>query len=144
MPAGVVESRLFGACDFFPTLLQYLGLPEPEGGQRSGSSFADVLTSAEKSSAGREAVIVDGGSRCAEYGASRMVRTTTWKYVDRGDDLPGELYHLAEDPDERVNLIDDGGAHRRRGPVLPAGLTAAVERRTRACAPIVLHFLHLK
>lgn len=114
VPAGVVESGLFGACDFFPTLLQYLGLPEPEGGQRSGSSFADVLTGAEKSSAGREAVIVDGGSRCAEYGASRMVRTTTWKYVDRGDDLPGELYHLAEDPDERVNLIDDGGARRRR------------------------------
>jgi arylsulfatase A-like enzyme len=114
VPAGVVESGLFGACDFFPTLLQYLGLPEPEGGQRSGSSFADVLTGVEKSSAGREAVIVDGGSRCAEYGASRMVRTTTWKYVDRGDDLPGELYHLAEDPDERVNLIDDGGARRRR------------------------------
>ena len=112
VPAGVVEPGLFGACDFFPTLLQYLGLPEPEGGQRPGSSFADVLTGSEKSSAGP--VIVDGVSRCAEYGASRMVRTESWKYVDRGDDLPGELYHLAEDPDERVNLIDDAGARRRR------------------------------
>jgi arylsulfatase A-like enzyme len=112
VPAGVVESGLFGACDFFPTLLQYLGLPEPEGGQRCGRSFADLLTGSEKSSAGP--VIVDGVSRCAEYGASRMVRTESWKYVDRGDDLPGELYHLAEDPDERVNLIDDDGARRRR------------------------------
>jgi arylsulfatase A-like enzyme len=114
VPAGVVESGLFGACDFFPTLLQYLGLPEPEGGQRCGHSFAGLLTGSEKSSAGREMVIVDGVSRCAEYGASRMVRSATWKYVDRGNDLPGELYNLAEDPDERVNLIDDDGARRRR------------------------------
>ncbi len=113
VPEGVVASGLYGACDFFPTLLQYLGLPEPEGGQRPGRSFANLLTGSADAS-GNESVIVDGVSRYAEYGASRMVRTETWKYVDRGQDLPGELYHLAEDPDERTNLIDDAGAKARR------------------------------
>jgi choline-sulfatase len=117
IPAGVVEGGQHGACDFFPTLLQYLGLPEPasdaEGGERPGASFADVLTGASRG--GQETLVVDGVSHCAEYGASRMVRTESWKYVDRGDELPGELYHLADDPDERVNLINDNGARVRRG-----------------------------
>lgn len=116
IPSGVIESGQHGACDFFPTLLQYLGLPEPacdtEGGERPGASFADVLTGASRG--GQETLVVDGVSHCAEYGASRMVRTESWKYVDRGDELLGELYHLAEDPDERVNLINDDGARVRR------------------------------
>lgn len=112
IPAGQVEQGLYGACDFFPTLLQHLGLAEPAGGDRPGVSFAHVLRGA--GTGGRETVIVDGASRCAEYGASRMVRTDAWKYVDRGSDLPGELYDLSEDPDERSNRIDDEGARGRR------------------------------
>lgn len=112
IPAGHVEQGLYGACDFFPTLLDYLGLAEPEGGDRPGVSFAEVLRG--DGSGGREAVIVDGASRCAEYGASRMVRTDMWKYVDRGADLPGELYDLSDDPEERVNRIDDAGVRVRR------------------------------
>ncbi|MGH3626243.1 MAG: hypothetical protein ACRDRL_02180, partial [Sciscionella sp.] len=42
-----------------------------------------------------------------EYGDTRMMRTADWKYVDRGDDAPTELYALAEDPHERVNLAGD-------------------------------------
>ena len=110
---GVVQSGLYGACDFFPTLLQYLGLGEPDGGDRPGRSFSDLLRGATNDG-GHEAVVVDGASRCAEYGASRMVRTESWKYVERGEALPGELYHLAEDPDEHHNLIDDTGARTSR------------------------------
>lgn len=112
---GQIDTQLRGACDFFPTLLDYLDLPEPEGGDRPGSSFADQLVAdGDTAVAGHETVVVDGASHCAEYGASRMVRTEDWKYVDRGDDLPGELYHLADDPDERCNLIDDAGSTGRR------------------------------
>ena len=121
VPQGAVEPGLFGACDLFPTLLEHAGLPEPDdgGGGRSGRSFAGLLGGGADAGGGggtegREAVVVDG-TRCAEYGASRMVRTQDWKYVDRGEDLPAELYHLSEDPGERVNLAADAGyAGRRR------------------------------
>ncbi|MBT6150357.1 MAG: sulfatase-like hydrolase/transferase, partial [Gemmatimonadetes bacterium] len=115
VPAAVVESGLHGACDLFPTLLQYLGLPIPDGGDRPGQSFAGLLSGPSPTGdAGHESLVVDGVSQCAEYGASRMVRTTDWKFVDRGHELPGELYHLTEDPDERHNLIDDSGSRGQR------------------------------
>jgi arylsulfatase A-like enzyme len=36
----------------------------------------------------------------------RCVRDTRWSYVSRPAGEPDELYDLAEDPHERVNLID--------------------------------------
>ena len=119
VPQGVVEPGLFSACDLFPTLLEHAGLPEPDdgGGGRSGRSFAGVLRRPGRTDGGglegHEAVVVDG-SLCAEYGASRMVRTRDWKYVDRGQELPAELYHLEEDPGERANLAGDAGYAARR------------------------------
>jgi arylsulfatase A-like enzyme len=116
VPQNQVESGLFSAYDVFPTLLEHVGLPIPEDDRgRPGRSFAPQLQieADAAAAAGHEAVVVDA-SAFAEYGASRMVRTTDWKYVDRGDDLPAELYHLADDPDERVNLAADDGYGRQR------------------------------
>ena len=42
-----------------------------------------------------------------EYGPARMIRSHEWKYVHRWPDGPHELYHLAEDPGESVNLVAD-------------------------------------
>ncbi len=36
-----------------------------------------------------------------------MIRTERWKYVHRHPDGPHELWDLANDPDERCNLIGD-------------------------------------
>ena len=115
VPAGRVESGLFSAYDVFPTLLEHAGLPAPEDDrQRPGRSFAGLLRDgAGDGAAGHETVVVDA-SAFSEYGASRMVRSETWKYVDRGGELPAELYHLAEDPDERANRIDDASCRARR------------------------------
>ena len=41
-----------------------------------------------------------------EYGPTRMIRSATWKYIHRYPYGPHELYDLANDPDERENLID--------------------------------------
>ena len=142
VPQGVVEPGLFSACDLFPTLLEHAGLPEPDdgGGGRSGRSFSGLLgTGADAGGTeGREAVVVDG-SRCAEYGASRMVRTRDWKYVDRGEELPAELYHLEEDPGRARQ------PGRRRGLCRPppraarsaGGLVPPPRRRRRARRPEV-------
>jgi arylsulfatase A-like enzyme len=41
-----------------------------------------------------------------EMEGCRSVRTENWKYVARrSPDGPGELYHMANDPHERLNLF---------------------------------------
>lgn len=45
-------------------------------------------------------------TRYGEYGDLRMIRTPEWKLVVRYPDGPHDLFHLADDPGETVNLID--------------------------------------
>ena len=100
IPEGATARGLMSAYDFMPTLLDYLGLPCPEGRNMPGVSLAPTwLGGADE---GRESVVVFD-----EYGPVRMVRTEEWKYVRRYPDGPDELYDLLNDPDERTNLIDD-------------------------------------
>ena len=102
IPAGAVQPAMASVYDFMPTLLDYVGLPSPEGRNLPGESFLPALLGQEE--AGRESVVVYD-----EYGATRMVRTAEWKYVHRYPEGPHELYDLVEDPDERRNLAGDPG-----------------------------------
>ena len=52
----------------------------------------------EKKPGDTEVVVFD------EYGPVRMIRNKEWKYIHRYPYGPHELYHLAEDPDEKENL----------------------------------------
>jgi len=101
IPEGVVEDAMVSAYDFMPTLLGYLGLPQPQEGNRPGKSFSKILLGKEKKDERKEVVIFD------EYGSVRMIRTKDWKYVYRNPEGPNELYDLINDPDERENKIDD-------------------------------------
>ena len=56
----------------------------------------------DKRAEGRESVVIYD-----EYGYCRMIRTAEWKYIHRYPDGPNEFYHVANDPDDRSNLIDD-------------------------------------
>ncbi len=98
LPAGHVETGLFSHYDIFPTLLEYLGLDNPLADELPGASFAPLL--AGQAMPGRQSVVIHN-----EYGPVRMIRTRDWKYVHRTPFGPHELYHLADDPDERHNLI---------------------------------------
>jgi len=100
IPENTVEAGMFSAYDFFPTLLDYLGLPMPEGRNLPGDSFAPALRGEQV--AGREMVAIYD-----EYGPARMIRTEGWKYVHRYPDGPHDLFDLASDPDERNNLASD-------------------------------------
>lgn len=100
VPAGQVSDAMLSQYDWLPTVLDYLGLENPEAGELPGASFADLLR-------GRS---IEGSSRVVvfdEYGPARMIRSRQWKYIHRYLDGPAELYHLADDPQERANLIDD-------------------------------------
>jgi len=99
IPAGVVKDDLVSGYDFMPTLLDYLGLPNPEADGLPGRSFASALRGGKP--AEREQVVVFD-----EYGPVRMIRTREWKYVHRYPFGPHELYDLSNDPEERYNLVD--------------------------------------
>jgi len=106
IPAGKVSDAMLSAYDIFPTLLEYVGLPLPSGGDLPGASFVPLLESGRAEPRGH-VVVYD------EYGPVRMIRTREWKYVYRHPDGPHELWNLVDDPDERRNLIGDPGQRRR-------------------------------
>lgn len=100
IPAGAVCEEMVSAYDFMPTLLDYAGVSYTHDAGLPGRSFAPLLLG--ESGGDRTSVVV-----CDEYGPVRMIRTREWKYVHRYPYGPHELYHLASDPDERVDRIDD-------------------------------------
>lgn len=97
---GTVNSHLVSQYDFMPTLLEYVGLENPQAEHLPGKSFAALLcgTDTEEDS---HIVVFD------EYGPVRMIRNRRWKYVHRFADGPNELYDLKKDPSERFNLSGD-------------------------------------
>ena len=101
IPAGVVNADLVSHYDFMPTILDCVGLENPEADKLPGRSFAPLLKG-DKLPARDSVVVYD------EYGPVRMIRDERWKYVHRYGDMPCELYDLAEDPGENSNRVDDG------------------------------------
>jgi arylsulfatase A-like enzyme len=100
IPESTVCDSLLSHYDFMPTLLEYLGMSELKDDSLPGKSFAPLLKG-DKGEIRENVVIYD------EYGPVRMVRTKEWKYIHRYPYGPHELYNLAEDPDERRNLINE-------------------------------------
>lgn len=100
VPAGQVCQRMVSAYDFFPTLLDLLGLDNQQIQHLPGTSFADALRGQEEG--GREEVVVFD-----EYGPVRMIRSRQYKYIHRYPYGPDEFYDLQADPAEEYNHIDD-------------------------------------
>ena len=98
IPVASAQPAMVSAHDFMPTLLDYLNLPQPQDRNLPGSSVLPVWLGNDDT-AREEVVVYD------EYGATRMIRTESWKYIHRYPDGPHELYDLALDPGERRNLI---------------------------------------
>jgi choline-sulfatase len=97
---GSVCDTLVSGYDFMPTLLDYVGIPGPEGGRLPGTSFVSLLAG-ENLLYSRPVIVFD------EYGPVRMIRSREWKYVHRYPYGPHELYDLINDPDERMNRVDE-------------------------------------
>jgi arylsulfatase A-like enzyme len=85
-----------------PTLLDYLGLPNPAAGTLPGRSFAPLLRGEALPASPDESVVVFD-----EYGPTRMIRSREWKYIHRYPYGPHELYDLKNDPGEEHNLMGD-------------------------------------
>ena len=98
---GQVIDQMVNGYDFFPTLLDYLGIRH-RGRNLPGRSYAPFL---------RGELIPWENVVYGEYGLARMVRTEDWKYVARYPNGPNELYDVRKDPGERENLA--GQPHMR-------------------------------
>lgn len=84
--------------DYFPTILDYLGLPPHKDAKLLGQSYAKALSGGRAPSRNR---------LFYEYSYVRAVRTETLKYVERTKEWPSELYDLEADPGEGKNVIGD-------------------------------------
>jgi choline-sulfatase len=97
--AGETPNPMVSNYDFFPTILDYLGVPAPtDGVKRPGRSYAPFLRG--QTPAWRNRLYF-------EYEYVRGVRTENMKYVERTKKWPSELWDLEADPGEKHNVIDD-------------------------------------
>lgn len=96
IPEGREVAPMVSSYDFFPTLLDYLGVeaePEP---QRVGRSYAPFLRG-ESPEWPTELYF--------EFAYVRSIRTENLKYVERAEGWPNELFDLEDDPGESINRV---------------------------------------
>ncbi|MEB2361913.1 MAG: sulfatase-like hydrolase/transferase [Bryobacteraceae bacterium] len=96
---GETPGPMVSSYDFFPSLLDYLGMKAPPDARRIGRSYAPFLRGAKPSWRNR---------LFFEYAYVRALRTETLKYIERTEGYPSELYDLESDPGETRNVLGDG------------------------------------
>ena len=83
--------------DFFPTILEYLGVPAPaRDRKRVGHSYTPFLRG--ENAAWRNELYF-------EYCYTRAIRTENLKYIERAEEWPNELFDLEVNPAEDTNVI---------------------------------------
>jgi choline-sulfatase len=116
--AGQVLSPMVSSYDYFPTILDYLGIRLPPDPKRPGRSYAGFLRGAPPRWQNR---------LYFEYGYTRALRTENLKYVARTGEWPSQLFDLEADPAENRDLIADPKYGRQRQ-ALHADLTRFFEK----------------
>lgn len=95
--AGTTSDLLVSNYDFLPTVLHYLGLGDKLAGARPQSPGRDYSSVLHGETTSWDNVVY------YEMEYVRAIRTDKWKYVHRPEG-PCELYDLANDPYEKINL----------------------------------------
>lgn len=101
---AVTNNTLVASVDILPTVCAYANITPPE--KMRGRNLKPVL---------------DGGSITRDYiraesdKKGRMIRSAQYKYIKYNDDGVEQLFDMQNDPLEKINRADDGGAW---GPVL--------------------------
>lgn len=135
---GSVCNELVEAIDLLPTFLESVGVPAPTH-RLEGSSFLPLLRGAGLSSS-RDAVFSEidyafyQARQILDVGASEargyMIRTDRWKYIHFKHYHP-QLFDLAEDPDEFLDLGASPGHASVRADMKDRLFNRLLERRNR-------------
>jgi choline-sulfatase len=96
---GQALNPLVSAYDFFPTILDYLGVAAPKDPKRVGHSYAGFVRGQPPARWANRLYF--------EYAHVRGLRTDNLKYVERTQEWPSELFDLEADPGETRNVIDE-------------------------------------
>ncbi len=96
--AGQTLHPMVSSYDYYPTILDYLGIRAPRDRRRVGRSYAPFLRA--ETPRWRTRLFF-------EYAYVRAIRTQNLKYIERADGYPSELYDLEADPGETRNVTDD-------------------------------------
>lgn len=97
---GRVFEQLVSTYDFMPSLLDYLHVAPPSDKHRVGHSYAPLLRAGPYRE--RKHVFF-------EYAYVRGVRSSRWKYIDRAEGWPSELFDLRTDPGEHTSVLGRPG-----------------------------------
>jgi choline-sulfatase len=111
---GTTPRQMVSSYDYFPTILDYLGIAAPPDPHRVGRSYAPLL-------AGRSPRW--NNRLYFEYSFVRGLRTENLKLIQRTKEWPSELYDLESDPGETRNRYDDPAFAKQR-----AALQADLDR----------------
>jgi arylsulfatase A-like enzyme len=95
---GRTVDAMVSTYDYFPTILDHLGIRAPSDRRRVGRSYAPWLRGERPSWRSR---------LYFEYAYVRAIRTGNLKYIERAEGYPSELYDLEADPGESRNAIAD-------------------------------------
>lgn len=116
IPAGAESDILASNYDLLPTVLDYVGLRDKQAANppSPGRSYAPVL---------RGETVDWDNVVFYEFENVRAIRTDAWKYIERVGGGPNELYHVEDDPGERLN---------RYGTVEDAEVLADLQQRLHA------------
>ena len=95
-------TNLLSHYDVRVTLLEYLGLNDVKDSDvcYPGKSFAEILNNENKIN--DDSIVVYD-----EYGPTRMIRSSKYKYIHRYPDGPYEFYNIKKDPNELINEINN-------------------------------------
>jgi arylsulfatase A-like enzyme len=102
---GQTPSPLVSSYDYFPTILEYLGIAAPPAPRRAGRSYADFLKG--RSPRWRNRLYF-------EYSYVRGIRTGNLKYIERTGGYPTELFDLEADPGETRDVSRDPAYQKQR------------------------------
>jgi arylsulfatase A-like enzyme len=102
---GQTPRQMVSSYDYFPTILDYLGVKAPADPRRVGRSYAGILRGQNPKWQNR---------LYFEYSFVRGIRTENLKLVQRTGNWPSEFYDLEADPGEKKNRIDDPAYAKQR------------------------------
>lgn len=108
IPSNMIQPHLASVCDVYPTILELLALPNPEGHPVDGSSLISLIKGSDANAHPNEFLLHFPHEHRSSYFTS--LRQGNWKLIyhynptNQESFVRDQLFDLENDPSETVNL----------------------------------------